>query len=175
MRVGIVSQYVVMTVDRGGIFMKAMYDVYQVANWFLKQESLSPKKLQQLVYYAYSWTLVLLNESENSLTNKLFDERIEAWAHGPVIPELYDKYKCYGWEDIPQEEINENVHFCDDVQEILDQILTVYGGFSANQLESITHQESPWIKARIGLLPGESGNVQIDDEEIFNCYSKRLS
>lgn len=33
-----------------------------VANWFLTKESMTPKKVQKLVYYAYSWYLTLMNE-----------------------------------------------------------------------------------------------------------------
>ena len=47
--------------------MKAL----DIANWFLSKESMSPKKIQKLVYYAYSWYLTLMNDSEEELTNKL--------------------------------------------------------------------------------------------------------
>ena len=69
--------------------------VFDVANWFLSKESMTPKKLQKLVYYAYSWYLTLVNESKDDLTAKLFTSRLEAWVHGPVFPELYQKYKGY--------------------------------------------------------------------------------
>ena len=71
--------------------------VFDVADWFLGKDSMSPKKLQKIVYYAYAWVLTLMNESENDLDIKLFDSRIEAWVHGPVIPELYhnsSKERC---------------------------------------------------------------------------------
>ena len=59
-----------------------------VADFFLSKEAMSPKKLQKLVYFAYAWTVALLNESADDLHFRLFDAQIEAWIHGPVVPEL---------------------------------------------------------------------------------------
>jgi hypothetical protein len=43
-------------------------------------------KLQKLVYYSQVWSLVW-NE------RPLFNERIEAWANGPVVPDLYQLHR----------------------------------------------------------------------------------
>lgn len=53
-------------------------DAKKIAKWFLSKESMSPKKIQKLVYYAYSWYLTLMNDSVEYLNNKLFDEEIKA-------------------------------------------------------------------------------------------------
>ena len=45
-------------------------------------ESITTLKLQKLVYYSQAWHLVWDEEP-------LFSERIEAWANGPVVRELY--------------------------------------------------------------------------------------
>ena len=52
----------------------SQYTYDEVADWFLSkgEGKISPKKLQKLVYYAYAWTLTLLNDSAEKLTNKLF-------------------------------------------------------------------------------------------------------
>jgi uncharacterized phage-associated protein len=44
-------------------------------------DSISNLKLQKLCYYAQAWSLALRGKP-------LFPERIEAWAQGPVVPEL---------------------------------------------------------------------------------------
>jgi uncharacterized phage-associated protein len=49
-------------------------------------DSLSNLKLQKLVYYAQGFHLALTEKP-------LFDEAIEAWEHGPVVPGLYHKLK----------------------------------------------------------------------------------
>jgi len=43
-------------------------------------------KLQKLVYYSQAWALVWDEEP-------LFTERVEAWANGPVVPDLYREHK----------------------------------------------------------------------------------
>lgn len=150
------------------------YTFEQVANWFLAKgnKDISPKKLQKLVYYAYAWTLTLTNESSDDLKNKLFEDgKFEAWIHGPVIRRLYAKYANYGFEDIPEKP--EKPKFSKDVEDILNQVWEVYGGYSADQLESITHQEEPWQKARKGYSPLENCDNFISDEDIFNYYIQR--
>ncbi|EGP9509524.1 SocA family protein, partial [Listeria monocytogenes] len=139
-----------------------MYTAKDLANWFLAKESMTPKKLQKMLYYAYAWTLTLTNEKEDDLSNKLFPEKFEAWVHGPVIPEIYHEYKRYGYTNIPKQE---NTIDLDnkDIESILDQVMLVYGKFDGNELESITHQEEPWNSARIGCGPLDTCNNVIDD------------
>ena len=108
------------------------YEANDVANWMLNKQAMSPKKLQKMVYYAYAWTLTLLNESSDKLNNKLFDEPIEAWVHGPVVPSLYHKYSQYGYDDI--EKVDHCIKFPEDVEDVLNQVLDVYGCYNANQL-----------------------------------------
>ena len=59
------------------------YSIFDVSEWFLSKESMTPKKLQKLSYYFEAWCHALFNRS---LIN---DTRFEAWIHGPVSPELY--------------------------------------------------------------------------------------
>jgi uncharacterized phage-associated protein len=64
-----------------------MADVFDVAEYILqKQGSMTAWKLQKLVYYSQAWALVWDQKP-------LFPERIEAWANGPVSPDLYQKHR----------------------------------------------------------------------------------
>src|SRR5437868_5201035 len=56
---------------------------------------ITPLQLQKLVYYAYAWVLVVNKR-------RLFEERIEAWPNGPVVPSLYRKLKTLGSSPIPE-------------------------------------------------------------------------
>lgn len=149
------------------------YDVQDVITWFLSKGPMSPKKLQKLLYYAYAWTLTLENDGINSLDNKLFNEAFEAWVHGPVIPNVYHQFKEYGYQ--PIERSDEEVRFDEETEEILNQVWDEYGHFTGNQLESITHQETPWINARAGLSALEPGNKPISDEDIFSYYIRNVA
>ena len=78
----------------------------------------------------------------------LFPESIEAWTHGPVVPEVYHEYKNFGSNAIP---IPSNVDFSkydQQTRELLDEVYSVYGQFSAWKLLSLIHEEEPWKDAR---------------------------
>lgn len=67
-----------------------MENIYEVANFFLNKEAMSHKKLQKLCYFSQAWYLANYGEP-------LVPNRFEAWVHGPVSPDLYYKYKGWGW------------------------------------------------------------------------------
>lgn len=148
------------------------YSVDDVITWLLSRDSMSPKKLQKLLYYAYSWTLTLQNEDMKNIENRLFDKKFEAWVHGPVISDVYHDYKEYGYNNIPKEETN--IIFSDEIENVLNQVWDVYGQYTGNELESMTHQETPWLKSREGLSPIEPSRNEISDEAIFNFYLNEM-
>lgn len=152
---------------------KERYSDLDVAKWFLSKQSMSPKKLQKLLYYAYSWVLTLTNDSADDIENKLFENNFEAWVHGPVLRDIYNEYREYGYRKIPQ--TNCGITFSDDINDILRQVWEVYGNYTADELESLTHQESPWKNARKGLSPVEASDKPILDKDIFNCYGRMAS
>ncbi|MBU5668497.1 DUF4065 domain-containing protein [Peptoniphilus sp. MSJ-1] len=139
------------------------YSYRDVSDWFLSKESMSPKKLQKLTYYSEAWSNALFKES---LIN---DTSFEAWVHGPVSPELYKDYKEYGWNEIPQKPDNSK-RFIDKVIELLESVWETYGDKSANELEALTHQEYPWIKAREGYKELENSNAKIEPEVMGEYY-----
>ena len=119
---------------------------------------MTPLKLQKMVFYADAWYMAL---NDN---NELIADQFEAWVHGPVARDLYSRFADYKWrpitEDIQCPEIT------DDIKEHLEEVYQVFGGFSAYELEQLTHQEEPWIKAREGLS---------DTEPCQNLIDKRLT
>ncbi|KRK40781.1 Panacea domain-containing protein [Loigolactobacillus bifermentans] len=145
--------------------MENNLSVFDVANWFLRQESMSDKKLQKLCYYAYAWGMALLNRPLIS------DSKFEAWAHGPVSPELYKECKEYGWTDIPQDKFT-NAKSIEDksIVDLLESVWATYGDRNADELEALTHRETPWRTARTGVMPGERSNKQLDDKIMHDFY-----
>ena len=74
------------------------YDAIAIANWFLDRafsggDSLTPMKLQKMVYIAHGWSLGL---SDNSLIH----DAVEAWKWGPVIRSVYREFRDFGAETI---------------------------------------------------------------------------
>jgi len=112
-----------------------------IANYFLSQvdedcgDGLSNLKLQKLLYYAQGFHLAIYG-------TPLFDEAIERWTHGPVVRDLYFKYKKHESDSIPRPE--EYPQLDEETKEFLDEIYSVFGQFSAWKLRNMTHEEPPW-------------------------------
>ena len=119
-------------------------------------------KLQKLMYYAQAWNLVFSGQP-------LFDEEVEAWIHGPVIPTIFRTYKVYRWSaiDCPVKSIHQQT-----VVAHLGSVLSSYGQYTATQLERLTHQEEPWRMARLGLQPDQPSRTVITKSAMKNYYSK---
>jgi uncharacterized phage-associated protein len=110
-------------------------------------------KLQKLCYYSQAWSLVWDDRP-------LFPERIEAWANGPVIPDLFNAHR--GLFKIGPTHIQGDPDALDPVaKETVDIVLNYYGGKSSQWLSELTHEEKPWKDARIGLAPGVRGEKEI--------------
>ncbi|MBF0508059.1 MAG: SocA family protein [Deltaproteobacteria bacterium] len=144
-----------------------MLTCYDVANYFLalKDEEagdlISNLKIQKLVYYAQGFHLALFDDP-------LFCEPIEAWTHGPVVPELYHAYKQYGAGDIPTPEGLDFSIYDQQTTEHLNEVYSTFGQFSAWKLRNLTHVEPPWINAKGGIVTYESMKkyfkTQLNDE-----------
>lgn len=123
-----------------------MLTCFDIADYFLSLsndedsgELISNMKLQKLVYYAQGFYLAKYNKP-------LFSANIEAWALGPVIPELYHKYKEYGGKAIPPPRDIDFSKYDEETKELLDEVYVVYGQYSAWKLSELTHNEPPWKK-----------------------------
>lgn len=119
---------------------------FDIADYFLSLvdedsgDFISNLKLQKLVYYAQGFSLAIHDRP-------LFGDTIEAWALGPVIPELYRKYKDHGANSIPvPTELNMS-KFDEDTTNLLNEVYAVFGQYSAWKLSEMTHREPPWVDA----------------------------
>lgn len=142
-----------------------MENIYEVANYFLSREAMSHKKLQKLCYFSQAWYLANYGEP-------LVPNRFEAWVHGPVSPDLYYKYKGWGWEKIPVSD--RQSCFRKNVNGFLSQVFDVYGGYTEDELEVITQKEFPWQKARNGCAPGSYSRNPIALKDMRDYYGRRL-
>ncbi|KKT42648.1 MAG: hypothetical protein UW64_C0016G0010 [Microgenomates group bacterium GW2011_GWC1_44_37] len=148
-----------------------------IAKYFLYRsfqdgDLVTPLKMQKLVYYAYVWTLV-------KNRTKLFNEKIEAWQSGPVAPSLYRELRGYGSSPIGEaflgsrEELNKSLaKFSTEIKNTLDGVYEQYMTKTAFELVALTHSEKPWLEARDGLAPTQSGSVSISDKTIVQSYGQ---
>ena len=131
-----------------------MYDVKDIANWFLiynlfmetdqGADGISNLKLQKLLYYAQSAFLALKNEL-------LFSNEIVAWQHGPVIEEIYHKYKDFGSGDI-EVNIENGPQIDKETEKILMNVYDTFGEYSAWGIRNLTHSEKPWLETPLNKV-----------------------
>lgn len=103
-------------------------------------EGITPLKLQKLVYYCQGFHLAMFGE-------QLFPEKIEAWLHGPVVPDLYHHFKQAGNNIVEAPKSIDDTYFSEKQKDLLDEVLETYGQFSAWRLRNMTHEEAPWKNA----------------------------
>lgn len=164
--------YSLIRIGREGERMeKSELTVFDVANFFRSKEEMSHKKLQKLVYYAYAWYIALKNESKDNLENKLFYNcHFEAWIHGPVCPKLYIEYSNnYGQVSKYKGKLDKNI--TGELKKFLELIYKVFGKYTGDELETMTHKEMPWQNARDTLPPYEPSNKKISEEDMFVFYN----
>ena len=138
-----------------------MNTIQQIAQWFLSKESMTHKKLQKLCYYAQAWHLALHG-------GELFEERFEAWVHGAVQPDLYQKYKPYGFSYIPR--VLDTKDIPEEFLDFARQIYVSYGDLDGDDLERLNHTEMPWTKARGNLKPWQNCERIISEDDMKEYY-----
>jgi len=100
---------------------------------------LSHLKLQKLLYYSQGFTLALLDRP-------LFEEKVVAWQHGPVVPAVWEEFKQYGKKPLPKPVDFDSSILSADARHIVDEVYLVYGQYSASKLRNMTHEEAPWLQ-----------------------------
>jgi uncharacterized phage-associated protein len=125
---------------------------------------LTPLKLQKLTYYAQAWSLVW-DEMP------LFDEDFQAWANGPVNPDLYEKHK--GTYIIEGDFLSgfSGSEFSGDQIDTIESVLKHYGPQGPFYLSELTHKERPWRKARGDTPPGEPSTAVITKDSMQEYYT----
>lgn len=137
---------------------KPPYPAAAIANFFIDKKNktntdLTHLKLQKLLYYAQGWYMANFNE-------RLFDEEIEAWRHGPVVRSIYRALSgsknnqisnkintvygsVYGPQDIVESD-KKTIEF-------LNEFWELFSPLHAYTLANSTHQPgTPWHKVYTG-------------------------
>jgi uncharacterized phage-associated protein len=123
-----------------------MLSCFDVAEYFLMKvdeeegEVITHLKLQKLAYYAQSASLAFYDSA-------LFSETLEAWKHGPVVPELYDTYKEHKGSPLPKVVFAEKNVYSAVERRLMDDVYTFFGQYAAWKLRDMTHEETPWQEA----------------------------
>ncbi|MDD3594014.1 MAG: DUF4065 domain-containing protein [Candidatus Gastranaerophilales bacterium] len=146
-----------------------MVDAIEISRYILNTANINGDlitnlKLQKILYYAQAWYLVNFDKE------KLFEDNIEAWQYGPVIPSVYNVYKGFNRKPIEIEiEEKEFESLSPQIQTYLDEFCERFLDYSATQLVSMTHNEQPWQEA-YQKCPCEIINL----DSMYSYYKKLL-
>lgn len=129
-------------------------------------KEITPLALQKILYYAQGFYKAFFGKF-------LFEDDCQAWVHGPVFINIYEKYKEFKSANITTH-IDYDIEdiIADEKREILDVIIKYFGYYNGKALEKMSHYETPWINARKGLLPSENSNNIISKEDIEEYFEK---
>jgi len=157
-------------VERHKTFSDNPSKIESVAQYLINQlAEVTPMALQKLLYFSQSFFAVL------NRGTFMFDDECQAWAHGPVYPDVYYKYREYGYNSIdsiiePFERPEARLSLKE--LEVLDQVIKTFGRFSGPVLERITHLEDPWASARGNLQPTDRSTNIISKTSIIAYFKK---
>ncbi len=155
-----------------------VYSPASIANYFLDRASqegraLTPMQLLKLVYMAHGWYLGYTGQ-------RLINEQVQAWRHGPVIKSLYDKIKHFGGgsvtglvADNPFGSLPAPVG--PEAIPLLDGVWRNYSRFSGIELSELTHQRgTPWWTAWYDQGGQSQYFAPISDELIRSHYVAKI-
>lgn len=125
-----------------------MATVFDIANFFVDlanktdDDYITNLKLNKLLYFAQGVSLARTDKP-------LFQEPIEAWKFGPVIPSIYKKYKDLGKMPIQVTDTNYTSEiFTNQEISILIDVMREFGIYTGGKLVALTHApDTPWSKS----------------------------
>ena len=125
-----------------------MCKVQDVADFFVDSalndpdDNMTNLRVNKLLFFAQGWSLARRNGKP------LFNDDFFAWDLGPVIPEVYHRFKVAGRnkiQDVDNENYDEN--FSEEEAQLLIDVLRVYSKYSTGGLVDMTHRSgTPWSK-----------------------------
>jgi len=147
---------------------RKVYDAITIADTILgiakeNGHKLTPMQLVKLTYIAHGWSLGLGRGA-------LFNNRIEAWKYGPVIPDLYQVTKKYGRKPIPLDLISPDASKVDESTRLfLQSVYEAYKKFNGIQLSYLTHMSgTPWDELYMDGIQ----HIEIPDSLIEKHYKR---
>lgn len=144
-----------------------MLKAIDVANFFIsvmsdEEEKPTNKKVNKLVYFAQGHSFLRLG-------HPLFDDEIQAWDHGPVVPSIYHAFKVCGSEPI-SEPAGEIPKLSPEEANLLLDVAREYGKYTGTALERETHKKgTPWSKFYVE----NQKNIVIEKRAIEEYFSDK--
>lgn len=127
-----------------------VYDANEVAKLVVKKgmeegRPVTNLKLQKILYFMWiDWY--------NQRKEALFDNRIEAWHYGPVIPDVYFRYRIFVADPIRKDE---DCSVSELDAESMIKLIRKYNSKTAGALVDDSHAPgTPWDRVDGDKVPG---------------------
>ncbi len=121
--------------------------------------------LQKLLYYIEAFCQILLHV-------RIFDNRCEAWTYGPVYPEIYEKYKSFGGNQIKVDQSDLSGSLKEEYRRVIDFVLSQFAIFNGVTLKDLSHAEDPWKNAHAGYGSKERCEEIITHDAITEYFTR---
>lgn len=157
-----------------------MYNVLDVSRYIINYSNkndygISNLKLQKILYFVQAYFLI-----NTESKTPCFEEKIEAWDFGPVVPKAYHEYKQYGSGDIPtitsyidfstqdiwdSERIKyDDQNISEKDRRLINEVVDKFADYTATDLVTLTHRQAPWKDA---YVPHMNREISVDS---IRCY-----
>lgn len=120
------------------------YSAIDIAKYVINYEidqgrTVTNLRLQKLLYFVQAKVLM---ETEYPC----FNDVMEAWEYGPVVPAVYKEFCRY--RNLPIEKQSLNTKIESTITALIENILEFLSGISTSELVQITHCQDPWVEAK---------------------------
>ncbi|EIF5083658.1 DUF4065 domain-containing protein [Clostridium perfringens] len=143
-----------------------MYDAMDIAEYVLdyceniKEKPITNLQLQKILYY-------IQGKFIKKTKKPIFDNSIEAWQYGPVVPEVYYWFNKFVSEPITGVEKSKNVKFSNEEIKLIEEVISENIDLDPWQLVKKTHDELPWKKNYVSNL-----NLEISYDDLKNFFDR---
>ncbi|HEL1045565.1 TPA: DUF4065 domain-containing protein, partial [Streptococcus equi subsp. zooepidemicus] len=147
-------------------------------------------RIQKLLYFINARNLV-----ENG--SPLFQDKIEKWKFGPVVPKVYHEYKRFGASTITKDDISAQIwkfnfevspfgeespievltynkeEFSDSQIQLIESTILALKKYSTFKLVDLTHEDDMWKSDNQLIMSGEKG-LTYDNNEIRDFFMSHI-
>ena len=150
-----------------------------VCDFYFKKhhKKISEIKLQKTMYFLFAcWGGFIAKNKSKEVEEKLeyskylYEDRIEAWVYGPVLPEIYHLHKS---GELTKYKVSPRILFKDKdfVKETIESIMYDLFELSDFKLVSLSHEDNCW-KNNFDI-DSEYHNQEIKLDSIISEYEER--
>lgn len=151
---------------------KRPFSANDYADWFINMtdrgsgEVITPLMVQRLLYFAQAWHLA-------NKGRPLFAEEFEAWATGPVIRSVFERFQYASFECVPV--IDNAREITGEKLGLLEAVREEYACYQPTKLNTLSQEPGgPWEEARGARAPEAACDTIITKDAMKRFYGAKI-